>query len=265
MDDLITAVRACPSGALSFALGGDEVRQQVDQDRQPTIDVSKDGPYRITGAIPLEDAEGQPGAAQRRRVARALQPLPLRSIAEQAVLQRQALGRQHFRDPVPDPDAEPTLFEWAGGFPALTRMTRIFYGKYVPQDPLLAPLFADMSPDHPERVAAWLGEVFGGPKAYSEGYGTYERMISQHTGRALRRSNALAGSSCSASRPTRPMPADPSGAPRSSPTWSGARGSGSRTPSRVRTRRRHAGAALVVGLQRDAGEPRLGACPRRAA
>jgi hypothetical protein len=43
-----------------------------------------------------------------------------------------------------------------------------------------------MSPDHPERVAAWLGEVFGGPKAYSEGYGTYERMISQHMGKALR-------------------------------------------------------------------------------
>jgi truncated hemoglobin YjbI len=64
-------------------------------------------------------------------------------------------------------------------------MTRIFYGKYVPQDPLLAPLFANMSPDHPERVASWLGEVFGGPKAYSEGYGSYERMISQHMGKAL--------------------------------------------------------------------------------
>ena len=47
-------------------------------------------------------------------------------------------------------------------------MTRIFYGKYVPEDPLLAPLFADMAPDHPERVAAWLGETFGGPNAYTE-------------------------------------------------------------------------------------------------
>ena len=80
----------------------------------------------------------------------------------------------------------PTLYEWAGGLPALTRMTRIFYGKYVPQDPLLGPLFADMAPDHPERVAAWLGEVLGGPKGYSEAYGGYERMVSQHLGRALR-------------------------------------------------------------------------------
>jgi truncated hemoglobin YjbI len=64
-------------------------------------------------------------------------------------------------------------------------MTRIFYEKHVPEDPLLAPLFADMSPDHPQRVAKWLGEVFGGPKLYSEGYGGYQRMISQHMGKEL--------------------------------------------------------------------------------
>lgn len=80
---------------------------------------------------------------------------------------------------------EPTLFEWAGGFPALLRMTRLFYEKYVPADPLLAPLFADMAPDHPERVAAWLGETFGGPKRYTERYGGYERMVSRHLGKAL--------------------------------------------------------------------------------
>jgi truncated hemoglobin YjbI len=65
-------------------------------------------------------------------------------------------------------------------------MTRIFYEKYVPEDPLLAPLFANMAPDHPERVAAWLGETFGGPKRYSEDYGGYDRMVSRHLGKALR-------------------------------------------------------------------------------
>jgi truncated hemoglobin YjbI len=80
----------------------------------------------------------------------------------------------------------PTLFEWAGGAPALLRLTRIFYGTYVPDDPLLGPLFADMAPDHPERVAAWLGEVFGGPKAYTERFGGYERMVSRHLGKGLR-------------------------------------------------------------------------------
>jgi truncated hemoglobin YjbI len=90
-----------------------------------------------------------------------------------------------FKDPVLDPDREPTLFEWCGGLPALTRMTRLFYEKHVPEDPLLAPLFANMAPDHPQRVARWLGEVFGGPKLYSENYGGYQRMISQHLGKDL--------------------------------------------------------------------------------
>ena len=83
-------------------------------------------------------------------------------------------------------DAVPTLFEWAGGAPALLRMTTIFYETYVPDDPLLAPLFAEMAPDHPERVAAWLGEVLGGPRSYSERFGGYDRMVSRHIGKALR-------------------------------------------------------------------------------
>lgn len=88
-------------------------------------------------------------------------------------------------DSASDPAHEPTLFEWAGGFAALLRMTRIFYDKYVPQDPLVGPLFAKMAPDHPERVAAWLSEVFGGPHLYSERYGGYSRMISQHVGKRI--------------------------------------------------------------------------------
>jgi truncated hemoglobin YjbI len=82
-------------------------------------------------------------------------------------------------------DTEPTVFDWIGGFPALNRVTRIFYEKYVPQDPLLAPLFARSAPDHPERVAKWLGEVFGGPKDYSEEFGGYSAMLSRHLGKVL--------------------------------------------------------------------------------
>jgi hypothetical protein len=42
-----------------------------------------------------------------------------------------------------------------------------------------------MSPDHPERVAAWLSEVFGGPRFYSERYGGYQRMIKEHAGKQI--------------------------------------------------------------------------------
>jgi hypothetical protein len=60
MDEMIRAVRDCPSGALSFAMDGIEMRELVDfhDKRAPAIEVSKNGPYRITGAIALIDADG---------------------------------------------------------------------------------------------------------------------------------------------------------------------------------------------------------------
>ena len=90
-----------------------------------------------------------------------------------------------FNDPVEKDDAQPTIFEWAGGYPAFLRMTRLFYEKYVPQDDLLAPLFATMADDHPERVAKWLSEVFCGPPDFSKEYGGYSRMLSQHINKQL--------------------------------------------------------------------------------
>jgi truncated hemoglobin YjbI len=63
----------------------------------------------------------------------------------------------------------PTLFEWAGGLPELTRMSRLLYEKHVPADPLLAPRFAQMPPGQPQRLAAWLGGALGGPAAGDDG------------------------------------------------------------------------------------------------
>ena len=68
MDEIIRAVRDCPSGALSYAIDGVEARDQVDYHgtRAPAIEVTKDGPYRVTGGIPLADGRGRGRAAQRR-------------------------------------------------------------------------------------------------------------------------------------------------------------------------------------------------------
>ncbi len=82
------------------------------------------------------------------------------------------------------PKPVPTLFEWMGGMPALERLLSEFYGR-VPADPLLGPVFAGMSPDHVKHVAAFVAEVFGGPKTYSAELGGHARMIRQHVGRAL--------------------------------------------------------------------------------
>lgn len=184
LDEIVQTVRACPSGALSYSIDGVESRAHVDQHRPPSIEVSKDGPYRVTGEVRLIDELGNEV------------PRAQGSSSEHFSLCRCGHSQNKpfcsgmhwyvkFADPIPTSEHEYTLFEWAGGFPALLRMTRIFYGKYVPQDPLVGPLFANMSPDHPERVAAWLTEVFGGPKLYSEQYGGYSRMISQHVGKCI--------------------------------------------------------------------------------
>jgi hemoglobin len=60
----------------------------------------------------------------------------------------------------------PTIYEHAGGAEAFERLTDAFYAKVLGDD-LLEPLFRRMGPDHPKRVAAWLGEVFGGPPRYT--------------------------------------------------------------------------------------------------
>jgi hemoglobin len=78
----------------------------------------------------------------------------------------------------------PTLYEWTGGQAALERLFEVFYAR-VPSDPLLAPVFANMSPQHVKHVAAFVGEVFGGPKTYSAEHGGHANMIHRHVGRAL--------------------------------------------------------------------------------
>jgi hemoglobin len=78
----------------------------------------------------------------------------------------------------------PTLAAWAGGTAAFERLTDIFYRK-VQQDALLAPVFAQMSPEHARRVAAFIVEVLGGEKRYSQEHGTHASMIRHHMNRSL--------------------------------------------------------------------------------
>ncbi len=86
--------------------------------------------------------------------------------------------------------AVPTLYEWAGGAEALQRLTEAFYAR-VRADDVLAPVFAQMPDDHPEHVAIWLGEVFGGPRRYTEEHGGYPHMLAKHRNRALTEAQRL--------------------------------------------------------------------------
>jgi len=56
---IIEVVRACPSGALSYSIDGEEIQRPASE---PAIRVSKDGPYHVTGGIELLGCQWGEGA-----------------------------------------------------------------------------------------------------------------------------------------------------------------------------------------------------------
>src|SRR6201996_1979504 len=74
----------------------------------------------------------------------------------------------------------PTLYEWAGGRPAIARLINAFYDR-VEQDALLSPFFpGGVTSAHREHVTTWWCEVFGGPAAYTERLGGYPAVLAHH-------------------------------------------------------------------------------------
>ena len=78
----------------------------------------------------------------------------------------------------------PTVYEWAGGQAAFDRLTHVFYRR-VREDEILGPVFAGMDEHHPQHVATWLAEVFGGPPRYTQEHGGYPHMLHKHVGLAI--------------------------------------------------------------------------------
>jgi hemoglobin len=85
---------------------------------------------------------------------------------------------------MPDSTVIPTLYEWSGGIERLRQLTETFYRK-VRNDAVLGPVFAEMDSRHPEYVADFLAEVFGGPRNYSGQRGGHPHMIGKHLNRHL--------------------------------------------------------------------------------
>ncbi len=61
VQEIIETIRGCPSGALSYSIDDVEYR---DQDREPKVTVSKDGPYCITGGVDLLNEPRAEGASE---------------------------------------------------------------------------------------------------------------------------------------------------------------------------------------------------------
>jgi hemoglobin len=76
-----------------------------------------------------------------------------------------------------------TLYEFAGGSEALLALARAHHARCL-ADPQLNHPFSkeDQHPQHVERLAAYWGEVLGGPPAYSSACGDESGVLTLHAG-----------------------------------------------------------------------------------
>ena len=76
----------------------------------------------------------------------------------------------------------PSIYDWMGGAKAIDKLITTFYEMTL-TDRLLRPFFERMPPEHIHNVALWFGEIFGGPKAYSQKFGkatAHPHVMEQH-------------------------------------------------------------------------------------
>jgi uncharacterized Fe-S cluster protein YjdI len=60
-EEIIETIKKCPSGALSYSIDSVEYR---DQEREPMVTVTNDGPYAISGGIELIGVKFGEGASK---------------------------------------------------------------------------------------------------------------------------------------------------------------------------------------------------------
>jgi hemoglobin len=90
-------------------------------------------------------------------------------------------------------DEVATIYEWGGGREAFVRWLNRFYDLVELEAPDIAALFGGrVSEQHRAHVTDWWVEVMGGPAAYTEQHGGYERMLARHHNLAITAEQRLA-------------------------------------------------------------------------
>jgi hemoglobin len=80
----------------------------------------------------------------------------------------------------------PTIYGWAGGREPFARWLNRFYDLVEEEAPAIAAMFGGrVSEEHRAHVTDWWVEVMGGPPAYTERRGGYERMLARHRDLAI--------------------------------------------------------------------------------
>ena len=74
-----------------------------------------------------------------------------------------------------------TLYDHAGGRPAIRRFIEAFYVSVL-RDPVLRPLFGAGRPEHIDHLTAFDSESFGGPDEFSRTMGGFAHLVEAHRG-----------------------------------------------------------------------------------
>jgi hemoglobin len=78
---------------------------------------------------------------------------------------------------------EVTLYEFAGGSEAMLDLARAHHARCLADPELNHPFsHGDQHPEHVERLAAYWGEVLGGPPLYSTECGDESGVLTMHAG-----------------------------------------------------------------------------------
>jgi hemoglobin len=75
-----------------------------------------------------------------------------------------------------------SLYEAAGGAPAMRALAADFHARCLADPVLEHPFSHTGNPEHVQRLADYWGEVLGGPPVFSAGYGGHEAMLRLHAG-----------------------------------------------------------------------------------
>jgi hemoglobin len=74
----------------------------------------------------------------------------------------------------------PTLYEAAGGAPAMLALATDFHDRCLAHPTLEHPFSHGVDPAHVQRLADYWGEALGGPPVYTERHGGHEGMLRVH-------------------------------------------------------------------------------------
>ena len=154
-----TAVLQADLRCLSY-----EISQSLAEPTRFVVRIEWDSPYRRLAGLRKDPAYAQFFA--------------LVDLYADDIVETQSYEVHQVSPDVPE-KGRPSLYEWAGGRPAVTRLINAFYDR-VEADELLRSFFPrGVGPTHRANVIAWWSEVLGGPPEYTE-MGGYPRMLAHH-------------------------------------------------------------------------------------